>query len=102
MPCLGLSLGRQETVDPPLSPRLSLGHLRSGTTMLEFVTSGRSVAISSLAVWQESACASTAQRKVQVQSKHIWRVRFGTGCLNRKLLSGSLQKRKTTCIAGNS
>lgn len=31
-----------------------------GTTRLEFVTSGRSVAISSFAVGQESACASTA------------------------------------------
>jgi hypothetical protein len=43
--------------------------------MLEFVTSGRSVAISSLAVGQPSALASTTPRIAKVDSKHFWRVR---------------------------
>jgi hypothetical protein len=50
------------------------------------VTSGRSLAISSLAVGQASARGSTAPRTANADSKHIWRVRLGTGQLQMKLL----------------
>src|ERR1700681_1883831 len=59
----------------------SLCRLPTGTTRLEFVTSGRSVAISSLTVGQPSACASTAPRTATADSKHIWRVRLRTRTL---------------------
>jgi hypothetical protein len=62
----------------------SLCRLPTGTTRLEFVTSGRSVAISSLAVGQETACASIAPRIVNACSKHIWRVRPLTDTLIEK------------------
>src|SRR5258708_9207646 len=54
----------------------SLCRLPTGTTMLEFVTSGRSVAISSLAVGQASARASTAARLANADSKPATRVRL--------------------------
>ncbi len=50
------------------------------------MTSGRSVAISSLAVGQASARASTAPKTATADSQHIWRVRLGTGWLWLKLL----------------
>src|SRR3984893_5357979 len=59
----------------------SLWRLPTGTTRLEFVTSGRSVAISSLAVGQEPACASTAPRTADADSKNIWRLRLLTETL---------------------
>src|ERR1700687_6045157 len=52
----------------------SLCRLPIGTTRLEFVTSGRSVAIWSLAVGQASARASTAASIVQAHSRHVRRV----------------------------
>jgi hypothetical protein len=59
----------------------SLWRLPTGTTRLELVTSGRSVAISSFAVGQASACASTAPKIASAGSKHVWRVRLGIGWL---------------------
>jgi len=66
----------------------SLWRLPTGTTRLEFVTSGRSVAISSLAVGQPSACASTAARTTNADSKPIWRVRLRTTTLTKSTTDG--------------
>src|SRR5580700_6559782 len=49
----------------------SLWRLPTGTTRLEFVTSGRSVALSSLAVGQPSARASTDTRIASADSQHV-------------------------------
>src|ERR1700736_5006607 len=49
----------------------SLCRLPVGTTRLEFVTSGRSVAISSLAVGQASARASNAPNTVDADNKPV-------------------------------
>src|ERR1700738_2420755 len=59
----------------------SLCRLPMGTTRLEFVTSGRSVAISSLLVGQPSACASAVPRIANADSQHIWSVRLLTETL---------------------
>src|ERR1700737_998212 len=87
----------------------SLCRLPVGTTRLEFVTSGRSVAISSLAVGQASARASTAPKIGSAGSKHSWKVRLSTGWLQiNLLLSGqesderSAASTRTTYTAENS
>src|ERR1700694_4257426 len=67
----------------------SLCRLPTGTTRLEFVTSGRSVAIASLAVGQASARASTAARIVHADSKHVRRVRLLIEILIGKECGGS-------------
>src|SRR5258708_31814537 len=72
----------------------SLCRLPTGTTMLEFVTSGRSVAISSLAVGQASARASTAARLANADSKPARRVRLRMKTLDRgKIEAASAQAR---------
>jgi hypothetical protein len=57
-----------------VSPALKWQISPIGTTRLEFVTSGRSVAISSLAVGQPSAFASTAQRTANADTAQIWKI----------------------------
>src|SRR5260221_14361579 len=72
----------------------SLCRLPTGTTILEFVTSGRSVAISSLAVGQASARASTAARLANADSKPARRVRLRMKTLDRgKIEAAAAQAR---------
>src|SRR5258708_35320443 len=62
--------------------------------MLEFVPSGRSVAISSLAVGQASARASTAARLANADSKPARRVRLRMKTLDRgKIEAAAAQAR---------
>src|ERR1700742_2414319 len=54
----------------------SFCRLPTGTTRLELVTSGRSVAISSFAVGQESARASIALGRAKTDKTQNWRRKF--------------------------
>jgi hypothetical protein len=69
-----------------------------GTTRLEFVTSGRSVAISSLAVGHVSADASTAPKTANAESKNIWKVRL----LTETLIDGTIELAKAIPIGNYS
>src|SRR5258708_16278440 len=80
----------------------SLCRLPTGTTMMQFVTSGRSVAISSLAVGQASARASTAARLANADSKPARRGRLRMKTLDRgKIEAAAAQGRddQTTYFA---